>query len=179
VKRGFLRAAATGLTVLGVAASAGCVPTRPVFLEPVALTVVDDQFAWVHCLDEPWEIDYISTALREEWGVEQEIVLFSATADEGGAVEVLPAEPILPDTFPDFSVTSSHAYPVSSLEGPVTVYVILSGADHRAEMSFKDVAVEALVEGSYVDHSGEVTTEPCGGAGSVPNATRRHAPAGA
>ncbi|MCT1478367.1 hypothetical protein [Microbacterium sp. p3-SID336] len=161
LKEAVTRVAAGALGLLGAVILAGCVPSRPVFMEPVALTVVDDQFAWVQCLDETWDIDYISTALREEWGSEDEVVLFSATADEGQAVAVPPGEPILPDTFPDFSVTSSREYPVSSLDGPVTVYVILSGPDHRAEMSFKNVAIDSLVEGTYVYHSGEVSNEPC------------------
>lgn len=162
LKRAVVRVAAVALGLMGAAALSGCVPSRPVFLEPVALTVVDDRFAWVQCLDEAWAIDYISTAVREEWGSEDEVVLFSATADEGRAVAVPSGEPILPDTFPDFSVTSSREYPVSSLDGPVTVYVILSGPDHRAEMSFKNVAIDSLVEGAYVYHSGEVSDEPCG-----------------
>lgn len=51
LKRAVIRVAAVALGLMGAAALSGCVPSRPVFLEPVALTVVDDRFAWVQCLD--------------------------------------------------------------------------------------------------------------------------------
>jgi hypothetical protein len=159
------RHVAGAATIAVSVALVGCVPmlpSRPLALQPISVTAVDDRISWVQCLDESMRVTYVSARIREESGQEREWPILTAEGDDEDAVEFAPQIPIdLQTTFEGLPVVHANDIPLSSLTGTITVFLVLSGPDARAEMAFKNVDLETLKDGKFVYHSGEVSDRPC------------------
>jgi len=155
------------IAVLGsVLFTSGCIlpaPTRPLAHEPISITVVNDRISWVQCLGQEVEVYYVSTSLREQTGQQREWALLTAEGAKDRPVAVPSGEAVdLSKSFQGLPVIESNDIRVSSLEGDVTVYLVLAGPDTRVEMAFRNIDSASLAEVRYVYYSGEVSDEPCG-----------------
>lgn len=162
-----LRGAATAGIALGVlSVMTGClpVPTRPLALAPISVTAVGDRISFVQCLDDDIHLTYVSARIREESGQRREWAVLTAEGTAQEAVDFAPREPAdLEQTFRGLPVVSREDIPLSSLDGPITFFLVLDGLDGLVvEMAFRKIDVHSLEKGSYVYYSGEVSDEPCG-----------------
>lgn len=168
LKRCYLRVTAAALcsgVIAGflVACSPIFLPSRPTFIQPISLTVVNDQIAWVQCLADEILVDEIAISLEEGAGAKRDLILYVAEGDSAtDAVPAPAATPMLPSSFPSLPVYDKHEVRASDLSGRVDIFLIVSGPEMRAEMAFKDLDLQDLREGQYVYHSGEVSSDPCG-----------------
>lgn len=159
---------ASGVAAAAAAASAvlvGCIPilpSRPLALQPISVTSIDDRLSWVQCLDESMQVSYVSARIREDGGQEREWPVLTAEADVEDTVEFAPRMPVdLETTFAGLPVVHANDIPLSSLTGTITVFLVLSGPDVRAEMAFRNIDLKALTDGKFVDYSGDVSDRPC------------------
>nr|WP_201470789.1 hypothetical protein [Microbacterium hydrocarbonoxydans] len=143
----------------------GCVPlfpSRPLALQPISVTSIDDRLSWVQCLDHSMQVTYVSAHIREDAGEEREWSVLTAEGVVEDAVEVAPGVPVdLSSTFAGLPVLHSNDIALSSLTGTVTVFLLLSGPEVRAEMKFENIDLKTLAAGKFVYHSGEVSDSPC------------------
>lgn len=112
----------------------GCVPilpSRPLALQLISVTAVDER-------------------------------LLTSEGDIEDAVQVAPEESVdLRSTFAGLPVLESNDISLSSLDGTITVFLVMAGPEMRTEMVFENIDVSALEEGSFVSSSGEVSDSPC------------------
>lgn len=157
--------AAAGAAMAASVALSGCfpvLPTRPLGLQPVRITAADDRISWVHCLQEAMRINYVAAVVREDSGQEREWTLLTAEGDVEDAVEIAPEHLVdLRSTFAGLPVLESNDIALSSLDGTITVFLVMAGPETRAEMAFENIDVRTLEEGSFVYSSGKVSDRPC------------------
>ena len=143
----------------------GCIPilpSRPLALQPISVTAVDDRLSWVQCLDDEMRINYVSAVIAEDSGRERELTVLTAEGDVEDAVQVASGEPVdLRSTFAGLPVLESNDISLSSLDGTITVFVVMAGPETRTEMSFENIDLRTFEEGSFVYSSGEVSDRPC------------------
>lgn len=162
------RCKALGVVATTMVASVGLVgcipilPSRPLAVQPISVTAVGDRISWVQCLDESMRVTYVSARIREESGQEREWPVLTAEGDDEDTVEFAPQMPVdLQTTFAGLPVVQANDIPLSSLAGTITVFLVLTGPDVRAEMAFKNIDLKTLEDGKFVYHSGEVSDSPC------------------
>lgn len=159
------RHVAGAATLAASVALVGCVPilpSRPLALQSISVTAVDDRLSWVQCLDDEMRINYVGAVIAEDSGRERELTVLTAEGDVEDAVQVASGEPVdLRSTFAGLPVLESNDISLSSLTGTITVFLVLSGPDVRAEMAFRNIDPKTLEDGKFVYHSGEVSDSPC------------------
>jgi len=143
----------------------GCVPllpSRPVAKQPISVTSLGDRLSWVQCNDDAMRLTYVSARIREDGGQEREWPVFNAEGGAEDAVTIPPQVPIDMDaSFVGLPIRAENDISLSSLQGTITVFLVLSGPDMRAEMAFRNIDVRSLIEGKFVYESGSVSDEPC------------------
>jgi hypothetical protein len=159
------RHVAGAATIVASAALVGCIPilpSRPLALQPISVTAVDDRLSWVQCLDQSMSVTYVSARIREDEGQEREWPILTAEGDDEDTVEFAPQVPVdLQTTFAGLPVVHANDISLSSLTGTITVFLVLSEPDVRAAMAFRNIDPKTLKDGRFVYHSGEVSESPC------------------
>lgn len=106
-------------------------------------------------------VTYVSARIREVGGQGREWPVLTAEGDAEDVVNFAPRTPVdLQTTFAGLPVVDSNDIPLSSLAGTITVFLVLSGPDVRAEMAFRDVDLATLRDGKFIYHSGDVSDRP-------------------
>ncbi|MEV7800839.1 hypothetical protein AB0O14_17255 [Microbacterium foliorum] len=104
----------------------------------------------------------MSARIREDEGQEREWPILTAEGDDEDTVEFAPQILVdLQTTFAGLSVVHASDIPLSSLTGTITVFLVLSGPDVRAEMAVRNIDPKTLKHGKFVYRSGDVSDSPC------------------
>jgi len=151
-----------GLLLVGtcVAACVPIVPTRPSFVEPISLTVIDDQLAWVQCTGADVEISSASMTVGEANGDSYFVYYRGARGIPSIGIE--DSRPITPDSLVDLPLNQQNDVLASALIGPISVGLRVTGDGFHAEISYRDVTPADLIDGMYAYSSGEISADPCG-----------------
>lgn len=152
----------TGILVVAVSVSAcvPIVPTRPSFVEPISLTVVDDQLAWVQCTGADVEIYYASMTVGEANGDSYFVYYRGENGPPSIAAE--DSRPIAPADLVGLPLHEENEVLASTLDAPISVGLRVTGDEFHAEMSYRDITPADVIDGMYAYSSGEIGTDPCG-----------------
>lgn len=164
--RVFLLRAAAGLIILLFSLIlAACFPfgaTRADMSANITLTVEDDHFAVVQCVNPDYKVNHVAImagpavkGAKKEW-------LFLAEVAASDSVELPYRSPIgISQLSKKMPAKSANDVKVSSFGERVSLLLALDGPNGRVEMSYLNVDVSALTPGSYVHGSGIVDRDAC------------------